>query len=184
MKNINLYLIVALVMAIMAVQISVSLYRKMTKERDRYKNNYNAVVADNDNVQELIAKEFKKYYPKLDSISKKLDIKTRNITNIVNVSYRFKDSTLIKTQLTKDSVTRRNNFIIERPCYSMSGYVFNDSLNITQYAPHDNINLFLHRQPTKHFWFIKWKHVYKATAFSECRNDTIAVKEFINLKKK
>ena len=45
--------------------------------------------------------EFKKLYPKYDSIAKELNIKTKHITDVIDTKYRFKDTTLITSVLKK-----------------------------------------------------------------------------------
>ena len=98
-----------------------------------------ALIKAKSRQQEITAKELKELYPKYDSIAKVLSIKTKFITNIIDTKYRFKDTTITKTVLKRDSISERKNFVIEKDCYNITGFVEKDTISITKKEFKDNV---------------------------------------------
>lgn len=143
-----------------------------------------ALIKDKSRQQELTVKELKDLYPKYDSIAKVLNIKTKHITNIVDTKYRFKDSTLSVTVLSKDSVSEKSYFNLNEKCYSLSGYIKKDSISFTKKEVNDKLTTFLYKDwEKKYLWgLFKFKPYYNAKVYSECMKDTISVINNIKIK--
>lgn len=184
--SIETKIIIAAIIVFISMSVSIIFlwkgYQHEKSERARYQNNYTALASDRAAMQEITKKELKTFYSKFDSLANAFEIKTRNIKDIVTISYRIKDTTVKSYQLTRDSVTASQSFLISRPCYQLQGQILNDSIRVTSYTAADNLTLFLHRKPTRRIWFIKWKYIYTAAAYSECKQDTIAVTNFLHIK--
>lgn len=161
------------------------LYQNEKEERKRFNDNYVAVMTDRARQQELTAKELKELYPRYDSIAKQLGIKTKQITNIIETKYRFRDSVVTTTVLKKDSVSEKSFFTLKEKCYTFSGFIKKDSISFTNKEFKDNITTFLYKD-WKHkylFGLIKTKPFYTAKVYSECMKDTIGVQNNIKIKK-
>ncbi len=91
-------LITLLAICLIAIYGLFKLYQHEKEERKRYNNNMIALIADKNRQQSLTIDELKTLYPKYDSIAKLLQIKTKNITDIIETQYRFKDSLFIFVQ--------------------------------------------------------------------------------------
>ena len=107
-------LLAVLIICLLALYGLFKLYQHEKEERKRYNNNMIALIEDKSRQQELTLKELNKLYPKYDSLAKVLNIKTKNITDIVETRYQFKDSTLISTILKKDSIAEKAFFTLDR----------------------------------------------------------------------
>jgi hypothetical protein len=89
------------------------LYNYEKEERKRFNDNYLAVTTDRARQQELTAKELKELYPRYDSLAKELNIKTKQITNIIETRYKFRDSVVTSTILKKDSISEKSFFTLK-----------------------------------------------------------------------
>jgi len=143
-----------------------------------------ALIKDNSRQQSLTIRELKDLYPKFDSIAKSLNIKTKNITNIVDTRYRFRDSILTTTVLKVDSISEKKFFSMKNGCYDFSGYVDRDSISFTNKEFKDNIATFLYKDwEKKYLWgLIKIRPYYSVKVYSECMKDTIGVVNNIKIK--
>jgi hypothetical protein len=161
------------------------LYNYEKEERKRFNDNYLAVTTDRARQQELTAKELKELYPRYDSLAKELNIKTKQITNIIETRYKFRDSVVTSTILKKDSISEKSFFTLKEKCYTFSGYIKQDSISFTNKEFKDNLTTFLYKD-WKHkylFGLIKTKPYYTAKVYSECMKDTVGVQNNIKLKK-
>lgn len=183
--KIILGLLAALTICLIALYGLFKLYQHEKEERKRYNNNMIALIADKNRQQALTMDELKTLYPKYDSIAKLLQIKTKNITDIIETQYRFKDSTLISTVLKKDSISEKAYFTLAEKCYKFSGFVKKDSISFTNKEFKDNITTFLYKDwEKKYLWgLLKFKPYYTSKVYSECMQDTIAVINNIKIKK-
>jgi len=178
-------LLAVLVICLMALYGLFKLYQYEKEERKRYNNNMIALIGDKNRQQSLTIDELKTLYPKYDSIAKLLQIKTKNITDIVETQYRFKDSTLTTTVLKKDSISEKAYFTLAEKCYKFSGFIKKDSISFTSKTFNDNITTFLYKDwDKKYLWgLLKFKPYYTSKVYSECMQDTIAVINNIKIKK-
>ena len=183
--KIILGLLVALTICLIALYGLFKLYQHEKEERKRYNNNMVALIEDKSRQQALTLNELKKLYPKYDSLAKVLNIKTKNITDIVETRYRFKDSTLTSTILKKDSIAEKAYFTLSEKCYKLSGFIKKDSISFTSKEFKDNITTFLYKNwDKKYLWgLLKFKPYYTSKVYSECMQDTIAVINNIKVKK-
>lgn len=183
--KIILGLLAALTICLIALYGLFKLYQHEKEERKRYNNNMIALIEDKNRQQALTLSELKKLYPKYDSLAKVLNIKTKNITDIVETRYRFKDSTLTSTILKKDSIAEKAYFTLAEKCYKFSGFIKKDSISFTNKEFKDNITTFLYKDwDKKYLWgLLKFKPYYTSKVYSECMQDTIAVINNIKIKK-
>ena len=184
MKN-NIYISAAIVIAMLTLAVFglFNLYSTEKQERKRVSENSIAVLTDRSKQQELTVREFKLFYPKLDSLAKKLDIKSKNITNIIETQYHFKDTTLIKTMLKQDSINERKLFSISSNCYRFSGFVNRDTIALTEKELTDKLTTILYKDWRHKYFFklIKTKSFYRACVFSRCMNDTVSIENNIKI---
>jgi len=161
------------------------LYQTEKAERKRFNDNYIAVLMDKSRQQELTARELQKLYPKYDSLANELKIKTKQITNIIETKYRFKDSIVTTTILKKDSVSEKSYFTIKEKCYTFSGFIKKDSISFTNKEFKDNLTTFLYKDwEKKYLWgLFKFKPYYTAKVYSDCMKDTVSVLNNIKIKK-
>jgi hypothetical protein len=184
-NKIILGLTTILVICFFALFTIFKLYQSEKKDRKRYNNNMIALISDKNQQQEITIKELKDLYPKYDSLARELNIKTKYITNIINIKYKFRDSTITSTILERDSISERIYFNLNEKCYSMSGYIKKDSILFTNKTFSDNLTTFLYKDyRKKYLWgLLKFKPFYTSKIYSECMNDTIEVTNNIKIKK-
>jgi hypothetical protein len=177
-------LVTLLLLCFLTIGLLFKLYKTEKEERIRYNNNMLALIENKSRQQELTIAEFKKLYPKYDSIANRLNIKTKHITDVIDTRYRFKDTTLVSSVLTKDSVSEKSYFTFSDDCYNISGFVKKDSVSLTNREIKDKITIFSHKDwEKKYLWgLIKLKPFMNVKVYSECKKDTIQVINNIKLK--
>lgn len=186
LKNkIILGLALVLIICFLSLMSLFKLYQNEKEDRKRYNNNMIALISDKNQQQEITIRELKNLYPKYDSLAKVLNIKTKDITNIIDIQYRFRDSTITRTILNRDSISERAYFNLQEKCYTLSGYIKKDSILFTDKQFNDNLTTFLYKDyRKKYLWgLIKTKPFYTSKVYSECMNDTIEVTNNIQIKK-
>ncbi|MFA6925071.1 MAG: DUF6549 family protein [Bacteroidales bacterium] len=159
------------------------LYNSEKAERKRFSDNYTAILTDKAKQQELTFKELKTLYPKYDSIAKELSIKTKNITNIIETRYRFRDTIITKNILKKDSISEKRYFSVNAKCYSISGYVNRDTIAVSKKELNDNLITFLYKDWQHRYFFnlFRTKPFYTAKTYSECMHDTVSISKNIKI---
>ena len=180
-----LILTIALVLCMTSIYGLFKLYENEKAERKRFNDNYTAVLTDKSRQQELTAKELEKLYPKYDSLANELKIKTKQITNIIETRYRFRDSIVTTSILKKDSISEKSYFTMKEKCYNLSGYIKKDSIMFTNKEFKDNLTTFLYKDyEHKYLWgLFKFKPYYTAKVYSDCMKDTVSVLNNIKIKK-
>jgi hypothetical protein len=111
--HIKYFIIAAL--AIYAITITRQ-NKKNREEKSRVSENYKILQAEHGStaqVQELLRKEFKKFYPYYDSLAKEKNIKTKKIENITNVYYKHIYDTIKIYDTNKVAVPGTQNRLIE-----------------------------------------------------------------------
>lgn len=178
-----LILISIVILLVFSITILFKLYQSEKSDRKRYNDNMISLITNKNNQQSLSVKELKSLYPKYDSLAKELNIKTKYLTNIIDIKYRFRDSTITHTVLIKDSTSEKSYFNLNEKCYSLSGYIKNDSISFTEKTLNDNITTFLYKDWRKKYFFklIKLKPFYTSKTYSECLKDTISVNNNIQI---
>jgi hypothetical protein len=177
-------LVTLVLLCFLTIGLLFKLYKDEKAERIRYNNNMLALLENKSRQQELTINEFKKLYPKYDSIAKQLNIKTKHITDVIDTKYRFKDTTLITSILKKDSVSEKSYFNFTDKCYSISGFIKKDSVSLTNREIKDNLIIYKHKDwEKKYLWgLIKLRPFMSVKIYSECKKDTIQVINNIKLK--
>jgi hypothetical protein len=161
------------------------LYENEKAERKRFNDNYVAVLTDNSRQQTLTIKELRALYPKYDSLASELKIRTKYIKDITEISYKFRDTTITKSILKKDSISEKSYFVLNDKCYSFAGYTKKDSIAFTKKEFNDVLTSFVYKDWEKKYFFklFKFKPYYKTKVFSKCMNDTISVNNHIQITK-
>jgi hypothetical protein len=176
-SKITLILLAALTICLIALYGLFKLYQHEKEERKRYNNNMIALMTDKNRQQALTISELKTLYPKYDSLARTLNIKTKNITDIIETQYRFKDSTITNTILKTDSISEKAYFTLNEKCYSFSGFIKKDTISFTNKEFNDKITTFLYKDwKKKYMWgLLKFKPYYTSKVYSECMQDTLSV---------
>jgi hypothetical protein len=184
-NRVILVLVIVLTLCLTSIYGLFKLYENEKAERKRFNDNYTAVLMDKSRQQELTAKELRKLYPKYDSLANELKIKTKQITNIIETRYRFKDSIVTTSVLKKDSISEKSYFTMKEKCYNLSGYIKKDSIMFTNKEFKDNLTTFLYKDyEHKYLWgLFKFKPYYTAKVYSDCMKDTVSVLNNIKIKK-
>lgn len=183
-NRIIVFLTTALLLCFLTIGLLFKLYKTEKEERIRYNNNMLALIENKSRQQELTINEFKKLYPKYDSIANRLNIKIKYITDVIDTRYRFKDSTVVTSVLKKDSVSEKSYFNFSDDCYKISGFIKKDSVSLTNREVTDNLILYSHKDwEKKYLWgLIKLRPFMSVKVYSECKKDTIQVVNNIKLK--
>lgn len=195
MKNIAIYLILALVLAVVGLSYSL---RHERSEKARYKANQTALLADVEyyktengknaaSVQKLTLtnEELKQNYSNLVKTAKDLNIKIKRLQSVSNTSTNTKVE--IKT-IVKDSIvyiqgepTKTLAFDWRDPWTDVEGMIHNDSVGLYIQST-DTLVQMVHRVPHK-FLFFKWGcKAIKQDIASKNPHTKIIYTEYIELK--
>lgn len=156
----------------------------LKSENKRLSNNIEALQLDNARQLELTKKELKKFYgAQLDSLADKLDIKLKNITNIVITKYVYKDTTVVTYKTETVKIQGSENFSISKNCAQIDATIDSTGITIKKIELQDRLTTFLYKDYAKRFLFIKWKPYYTSKVYSECKKDTIQVETNIKVLK-
>lgn len=162
-------------MAAAIVILSVCLHNA-NKERQRVQDNWEAAVSDRSRQQTIDVGELKEYFHNEVETLKKAGIRPRNIENIVEVSYVYRDTTVYRDTLVYvyDTVreTRTADFSVDAKCYSVEGRIIGDTLEVYDVGMSDEILVALYREKRKCLF---QRQKVKAIAISACSGDTLAV---------
>lgn len=195
MKKILIYALIALVLAV--VGLSYTLHKERA-EKDRYKANQTALLADVEHyktksgkdaasVQKLTLTydELKKNYDDIVKTAEDLKIKVKRLQSVSNTSTETKVE--IKT-VVKDSIVyikgepiKTLAFDWRDPWTDVEGIIHKDSVNLNIQST-DTLVQFIHRVPHK-FWFIKWGcKAIRQEIVSKNPHTNIVFTEYIELK--
>jgi hypothetical protein len=182
MKKIFIKLGIYAVLAYL-VALLIWLLVSTVKENKRLKNNFYTELQQNFERQQTITKkEFKKYFDEYVSELKEYGIKPNQVENVINVSYRYKDTLIPKTVLNfKDSlieyydtsfIVTFSEFDIESHCNRIKGYILADTLAIQSVETTDKLLISLYKEKRR---CIFGKRGIKAIAISDCKKDTLTI---------
>lgn len=167
--------IVAVLMVAAIVVLSVLLHNA-NKEKNRVQDNWEAAVSDRSRQQTIDVGELKEYFHDEVETLKKFGIKPRNVDNIVEVSYVYRDTTIYRDTLIYiyDTVreVRTADFCVEADCYAVDGCIIGDTLEIHNMTTRDEILMSLYREKRKCLFE---RQRVKAIAISGCSGDTLAI---------
>ena len=151
---------------------------KLSEDIKRYGNNYQALVQNSAIQQELTRSQYKEFYAnKEDSLLKLLNIKQKNVVNIVKIKYNYIDTfvTHIQFDTVKVKIVGEETFNIPKECYIIKGKINKDGVYINSIKNIDNLTYFLYKSYHKKFLCFKWQPYYEAKVYSECKKDTMVI---------
>lgn len=157
--------------------------KKQGDEKRRIKDNYEAEVRrDMARQQTIDVAELKKYFADEVETLKKFGIKPRNVENIVEVAYVYRDTTVYRDTLIYIYDTVRSaktaDFCVQTGCFNIDGQIVGDTLEIRDIAAYDEITVALYREKRKCLFE---RQKVKAIAISGCSGDTLAVLRNLNV---
>lgn len=183
MKKLIIKICVYAAFAILII-VLIWLLVKMSKDNARLASNYESIMRDNAQQQELTVKELKKYYSEELEKLKEYGVKPSDINNLVQVHYNVIDTTIYRDTMVTiyDTVNRYNlsRFEVEANCTTVSGTVIGDTITIDKIASHDSIMVVLYQ--TKKCMVPKYRR-YRALVYSSCKQDTLQVINNIKIQK-
>lgn len=173
----------AFIFAALIIVLSVSL-NNAKREMKRIKSNYDAQLSDQSYQQTLTPAELKKYFADEIARLKEYGVRTRNIENIVNVQYLYRDTLIYRDTLVwvYDTVTdyKFSPFDICTPCWSVFGKVIGDTVELYDVSVNDEIDVAIYREKRKCLFD---KRRVKAIAISRCSGDTLRILRNIKVEK-
>jgi len=177
--KINLQTVIFIILILLVIILGFSVYY-FWGEWKIYKQNQNNFMSDQAKELQLTKKELKKLFDeKTIMILDSMHIKTSQVDHYIQTITNYHDSIKTTVHTIYDTVKDNYNWLIEKKCYSISGYFnskskmmsasldrFTDTTDIFQYHDWEN----------KIFWgLIKWNRYDIAGAYSRCMNDTLGV---------
>ncbi len=190
MSKLNKYIIIGIL--VIALFFAIKAIIDLKKEVTRISDNFEIEMLKLNKELQLTKSELKTLYPSIDSLSKKLDIKLKNIEHIVQIEYRYYDTTITHSKTVYDSINEKLTFIAPRKCGQIEGYVQKRDVVITKDTYNDDFTLFLYKEKPRLLKignFIDWrqpwrKYTHTAKFYSECKQDTINITRDIKMIKK
>lgn len=167
------YIILGLIVFFLYIQ-----NKNLREDIKRVDNNYQALAQNSSIQQELTKSEAKEFYKKsLDSILNKVNVKLKNVTNVIITKYNYKDTTIshIKLDTLKVKIFGSENFSINKECFVIKGKIDEGGLYINSVENTDKLTYILYKAYHKHFLFFKWKPYYESKVYSECKKDTMSI---------
>ena len=168
--------IVVVVLMVAAIVVLSVLLHNANKEKNRVQDNWEAAVSDRSRQQTIDVGELKEYFHDEVETLIKFGIKPRNVDNIVEVSYVYRDTTIYRDTLIYiyDTVreVRTADFCIDTKCFNVDGRIIGDTLEVYGINMADEIMVALYKEKRK---CIFDKRRVKAVAISACSGDTLAI---------
>ena len=184
-KAIPYIIIIIAILVIAGLSIAVKFYKNESK---RYHGNYEAMF-DKSLEQNITLKEFKEKYAAIADTLKQYHIKPRQIERVVQIKYQYRDTgshTVKIVEVPKivytipKNITYTKTFTHSTQCFYISGTVTDTTVTITEQSITDTILIAL----TKTRKCLFKPPVYRATAISQCKGDTLPVLNNIQIIKK
>lgn len=165
-----------IVMTAVIVVLAVLLKRSAAEAR-RVKSDYAAeVMREYDVQQQVTRKELKEYFAGELAKLKEYGIRPGQVESIVKFEYHYIDSVRYRDTLVwvfdtiKD--VRCSPFDVMAECYTVSGEIVGDTLEISRVSVHDDILVSLYRERRKCLFA---RRRVKAIAVSGCSGDTLSI---------
>jgi len=162
------------------------MWRKENNNRKQQQNNFETELLNNFNTQqEITKKQYKTLYDSISDLSKKLNIKNKQVKTVTRNNYHYfnSDTTIIKIKEASPGVYPINYdnkcisysglFSTKDTTYKHTGGECNDILTSFIYWKRKPVDLFL-------FKLKIGKKVYYNKTYSKCKQDTIET--ILNLK--
>lgn len=177
------YAIPVVVIAMLAITISMLV--KSNKEIDRLKNNFDIEITGRKDTQQTITpKELKKYFSDEVAKLKEYGVLAKNIENIVNVSYVYRDTMLYRDTLVYvyDTITNTKYapFSFDSKCWSIAGFIKDDTVGVDNVVFNDDILISLYKEKRKCLFE---RRKIKAIAISDCTGDTLNILRNLKIEK-
>ena len=177
--------IAAVLLMIAAIVIMAVCLKRQGDEKRRIKENYDAEMRkDFSRQQKIDVGELKEYFRKEVETLKEHKIKPRDVENIIEVSYFYRDTTIYRDTLIYiyDTVksAKTADFCVETDCFNIDGQIIGDTLEIYGITAQDEILISLYKEKPK---CIFGKRRIKAIAISGCTGDTMAIKRNLLIEK-
>lgn len=178
--------IVAAVIVIAVVFFAFNELSRTRKELERIKANTAAAASGDPSYQITLTKrELKEYFSQELAKLKEYGVVARNVENIVEIRYEYRDSVRYRDTLLwvydTMGMERIAPFSIEGNCYSIDGFVFDDTVEVYCHQVYDDILISIYREKRKCLFE---KQKVKAIAISGCSGDTVAVRRNVKVKRK
>ena len=108
------------------------------------------------------------------------NIKVRNVHTYTQVKYNIKDTTIISTEITYNTLKEKYAFLFESGCWKIGGFVNpkTNLINLDRRELNDTLDIFHYTAFDHKFWFIRWGRYDVAGAYSRCLSDTLAIDKF------
>lgn len=183
MNKILKYIITAGILIIIGILgIQYIRINKLVKENARLTNNITALKIDH-NRQLIITKgELNKFYGyKIDSLTKALGIKMKNVKNIVVTKYVYKDTTIAHLTFDTVKISNKETFLFQKNCLIVDGVIDSTGITFDNVILQDKLTTFLYKDYEKKFLFIKWKPYYTSKIYSECLKEIVEVETNIKV---
>lgn len=160
-------------------------HRKDVAEIKRLNNNTEVLLGKASKAIELKVGELKDYSTQLDSLSKSLKIKEKNIKDIVKFSYNIKDTTIQSFIITRNTLGSFNKSFHNK-YFDIAISECDTNAKLKEISIHDKLTTFIYRDKPDWFWGVKkfWKpYDLTSKVYSEWKHDTIAVDTQIHYSK-
>lgn len=169
-------IIVSVLMVASIIIMAVCLKRQGDEKR-RLKANYEAeIMGERARQQTVDVQELKDYFAKEVEALKQHDIRAKDVENIIEVSYHYRDTTIYRDTLVYVYDTaveaRKADFCVETPCYSIDGQIIDDTLEIYGITAQDELLVSLYKERRRCLFD---KRRVRAIAISGCTGDTLAI---------
>lgn len=178
--------IVAAVIVIAVVFFAFNELSRTRKELERIKANTVVAASGDPSYQITLTKrELKEYFSQELAKLKEYGVVARNVENIVEIRYEYRDSVRYRDTLVwvydTMGMERIAPFSIDGNCYSIEGVVFDDTVEVYCHQVYDDVLISLYREKRKCLFE---KQKVKAIAISGCSGDTVAVRRNVKVKRK
>lgn len=169
--------IAIVVLMVAAIVIMAVCLKKQGDEKRRLKENYYIDLSkDHSRQQTVDVQELKDYFAREVETLKEYGIRARDVENIIEVSYHYRDTTIYRDTLIYLYDTARGaktaDFRLETSCYNIDGRIIGDTLEIQEITALDEILVSLYKERRKCLF---GKRRVKAIAVSGCTGDTLAI---------
>ena len=153
------------------------------KTSNIWETNFRSAESNKAIQKELTWKQTNEFYNgKYDSIVKTLKVKKQRVTNIVDIKYSYKDSTILHTKFqTIELYKDRKFFTLDSGCLNIKGYVTTDSITVISKKYQDNLTLIMFEKYKWKFLCFHGKKWMEAKIYSDCLKDTIEITNNIKI---
>lgn len=179
MSKIQKYLIlfISAILAVFFIIVFCVTISKKNAELRRLRANYEVLATNSTSIQQNITRrELKEYFDRQLNELNKYGVRTRNIENIVEISYQYRDTLIYRDTLVFVYDTLKNykfsTFDICTPCWSVFGKVVGDTIEVYDVSVNDDIIVSLYKEKKKCLFE---KRKVKAIAISSCNGDTLKI---------